>query len=113
MSLRVRLVCLILALVAWVTVSLSALELKTLVDSLTSQAIERGDLAGNLVRWLMVGQRRLASADAQKQVYTHTKGQSAAYSNSHTDTYSNADANTCSVRYSKPICRCSAPDRPT
>jgi len=56
MSLRVRLVCLILALVAWVTVSLSALELKTLVDSLTSQAIERGDLAGNLVSAFLVDQ---------------------------------------------------------
>jgi signal transduction histidine kinase len=63
MSLRVRLVLLILALVALVTVSLSALELKTLVDSLSSQAIERSDLAGNLVSGFLLDHIKQHSAE--------------------------------------------------
>jgi len=63
MSLRVRLVLLILALVALVTVSMSALELKTLVDSLSTQAIERSDLAGNLVSGFLLDHIKQHSAE--------------------------------------------------
>jgi signal transduction histidine kinase len=63
MSLRVRLVFLILALVALVTVSLSAMELKTIVDSLSLQASERSDLAGNLLSAYLVDHIRQHSGE--------------------------------------------------
>jgi signal transduction histidine kinase len=53
MSLRVRLVLLILVVVALAAVALSAAELKTLVDLLTSDAIERSSLTGQQVSSLL------------------------------------------------------------
>jgi len=53
MSLRVRLVLLILVVVALAAVALSAVELETLVDLLTSDAIERSSLTGQQVSALL------------------------------------------------------------
>jgi signal transduction histidine kinase len=53
MSLRVRLVLLILVVVATAAVALSAVELETLVDLLTSDAIERSSLTGQQVSALL------------------------------------------------------------
>jgi signal transduction histidine kinase len=63
MSLRVRLVALILTLVALVAVSLAALELKNLVDSLSTQAIERSDLAGDVMSTLLLDYIRQRSVN--------------------------------------------------
>jgi len=54
MSLRVRLVLLILVVVALAAVALSAVELETLVDLLTSDAIERSSLTGQQVSALLL-----------------------------------------------------------
>jgi len=54
MSLRFRLVALILALVALAAVALSAFQLRTLVDSLSTAALERADLVGNQVSDLLI-----------------------------------------------------------
>ena len=53
MSLRVRLVLLILVVVALAAVALSAVELETLVDLLTSDALERSSLTGQQVSALL------------------------------------------------------------
>ena len=53
MSLRVRLVLLILVVVALAAVALSAVELETLVNLLTSDAIERSSLTGQQVSALL------------------------------------------------------------
>jgi len=53
MSLRVRLVLLILVVVALAAVALSAVELQTLVNLLTSDAIERSSLTGQQVSALL------------------------------------------------------------
>ncbi|MCU1338941.1 MAG: hypothetical protein JWO19_4522 [Bryobacterales bacterium] len=53
MSLRVRLVLLILVVVALAAVALSAVELETLVDLLTTDAIERSNLTGQQVSALL------------------------------------------------------------
>jgi len=53
MSLRVRLVLLILVVVALAAVALSAVELETLVNLLTSDAIERSSLTGDQVSALL------------------------------------------------------------
>ena len=53
MSLRVRLVLLILVVVALAAVALSAVELETLVNLLTSDAIERSSLTGEQVSALL------------------------------------------------------------
>jgi signal transduction histidine kinase len=53
MSLRVRLVLLILVVVALAAVALSAVELQTLVNLLTSDAIERSSLTGEQVSALL------------------------------------------------------------
>lgn len=55
MSLRFRLVALILALVALVAVALSALQLRTLVDSLSAVALERANLVGKQVSDFLIG----------------------------------------------------------
>jgi signal transduction histidine kinase len=54
MSLRVRLVLLILVVVALAAVALSAVELETLVDLLTTDAIDRSKLTGQQVSALLV-----------------------------------------------------------
>src|SRR5262245_31200315 len=54
MPLRLRLFLLILALVAVSMLSLSALILRTLINSLTADAIERGELAGSQISTLVV-----------------------------------------------------------
>src|SRR5579862_6469165 len=54
MSLRIRLVLLILLLVAFVAVALSALEVETLVDSLSGDAIDRIELAGREASALLI-----------------------------------------------------------
>src|SRR4029079_2167318 len=53
MSLRVRLVLLILVVVALAAVTLSAVQLETLVNLLTSDAIERSNLTGDQVSALL------------------------------------------------------------
>jgi signal transduction histidine kinase len=53
MSLRVRLVLLILVVVALAAIALSAVELETLVDLLTTDAIERSSLTGQQVSALL------------------------------------------------------------
>jgi len=53
MSLRVRLVLLILVVVALAAIALSAVELETLVDLLTTDAIERSKLTGQQVSALL------------------------------------------------------------
>ena len=53
MSLRVRLILLILVVVALAAVALSAVELETLVDLLTTDAIERSSLTGQQVSALL------------------------------------------------------------
>jgi signal transduction histidine kinase len=53
MSLRVRLILLILVVVALAAVALSAVELETLVNLLTSDAIERSNLTGEQVSALL------------------------------------------------------------
>ena len=50
MSLRGRLVLLIVALVTLVAISISALHLDTLVNSLSAGALERSELASQQVR---------------------------------------------------------------
>ena len=58
MSLRVRLVLLILVVVALAAVALSAVELETLVDLLTSDAIEYSRLTGQQVSAAVTGSHR-------------------------------------------------------
>src|SRR4029077_15023583 len=53
MSLRFRLILLILVVVALAAVALSAVELETLVNLLTSDAIERSSLTGDQVSALL------------------------------------------------------------
>src|ERR1051325_7292817 len=53
MSLRIRLVLLILLVLALAVVALSAIELETLVNQLTADAIERSRLAGQQVSSLL------------------------------------------------------------
>lgn len=54
MSLRFRLVALILALVTLVAVVLSALELRMLVDSLSAASLERANILGNQVNKFLI-----------------------------------------------------------
>src|ERR1700722_5912848 len=54
MSLRVRLILLVVALVALVAIALSGLYLDNLVNSLSAEALERGTLASRQVKQFLV-----------------------------------------------------------
>lgn len=63
MSLRLRLILLVAALVALVAVALSALHLSSLVDSLSADAIGRGDLASHQINSFLIDRINQRSED--------------------------------------------------
>jgi len=67
MSLRFRLVALILALVALVAVALSALQLRTLVDSLSSVTLDRVEYIGKQVSDTLIGRIKQHSGEYPTQ----------------------------------------------
>ena len=67
MSLRVRLVLLILVVVALAAVALSAVELETLVNLLTSDAIQYSGLTGQQVSALLLDHIDLYAANPEWQ----------------------------------------------